>query len=78
MATLQVYGSANLVPTSLKHDLVDELGLKTYPLTLGQGKRLFQDGTSAAAFALESTTTSPSGVIIANYRRAGEVQTGSL
>jgi dihydrofolate reductase len=75
---LQVYGSANLVQTLLKHDLVDELWLKTYPITLGQGKRLFQEGTSAAAFNLESTTVSPAGVIIANYRRAGEVKSGSL
>jgi dihydrofolate reductase len=75
---LQVYGSANLIQTLLKHDLVDELWLKTFPITLGDGKRLFDSGTSAAAFTLESTTTSPSGVIFANYRRAGEVQTGSF
>jgi dihydrofolate reductase len=75
---LHVYGSANLVQTLLKHDLVDQLWLKTYPLTLGEGKRLFQDGTSAAAFTLESSTISPSGVIVANYRRAGEVKTGSF
>lgn len=75
---LKVYGSGNLVQTLLKHDLVDQLWLKIYPITLGEGKRLFQDGTSAAAFTLESTTTTPSGVIVANYRRAGEVKTGSL
>jgi len=75
---LKVYGSGNLVQTLLKRDLVDELWLKIYPITLGEGKRLFQDGTSAAAFTLEGTTTSPSGVIVANYRRAGEVRTGSL
>ena len=69
---LQVHGSGNLIQTLLKHDLVDELWLKTFPITLGQGKRLFGDGTSPAAFTLEGTTTSPSGVIIANYeRRAG-------
>jgi dihydrofolate reductase len=75
---LQVYGSANLIQTLLKHDLVDELWLKIFPITLGDGKRLFDSGTSAAAFTLESTTTSPSGVIFADYRRAGEVQTGSF
>jgi dihydrofolate reductase len=64
--------------TLLRHDLIDELWLKIYPITLGEGKLLFQDGTSAAAFTLESTTTSPSGVIVANYRRAGEVKTGSF
>jgi dihydrofolate reductase len=75
---LHVYGSANLVQTLLKHDLVDELWLKIYPITLGQGKRLFAEGTSAAAFRLESSVVSPSGVIIANYVRAGAVRTGSL
>ncbi len=74
---LQGYGSGNLVQTLLKHDLVDELWCKFFPITLGQGKRLFEDGTSAAAFTLESTTSSPSGVIVANYKRAGEVKTGS-
>src|SRR5919106_1054058 len=53
---LQVYGSANLIQTLLKHDLVDELWCKIFPITLGEGKRLFDSGTSAAAFTLESTT----------------------
>jgi dihydrofolate reductase len=75
---LQVWGSGNLIQTLLKHDLVDELWLKIFPITLGQGKRLFEDGTSPAAFTLEGTTTSPSGVIIANYKRAGEVTIGSF
>ena len=75
---LQVWGSGNLIQTLLKYDLVDELRLKIFPITLGEGKRLFEDGTSPAAFALEGTTTSPSGVIFANYKRAGEVKTGSF
>ena len=75
---LQVHGSGNLIQTLLRHDLVDELWLKIFPVTLGQGKRLFEDGTSPAAFTLASITTSPSGVIVANYRRAGEVETGSF
>ncbi|HEY6073837.1 MAG TPA: dihydrofolate reductase family protein [Anaerolineales bacterium] len=75
---LQVHGSSNLIQTLLKHDLVDELWLKVFPVTLGQGKRLFVDGTIPAAFKLTESKTSPSGVIIANYARAGEVKTGSL
>jgi dihydrofolate reductase len=75
---LQVHGSGNLIQTLLKHDLVDELWLKTFPVTLGPGKRLFADGTIAAAFELVESATSPSGVIIANYKRAGEVKTGTL
>jgi len=75
---LQVYGSGNFVQTLLKHDLVDELWLKIFPITLGSGKRLFADGTSPAAFKLTDSKVSPLGVIITNYQRAGEVKTGSL
>lgn len=75
---LQVYGSANLIQTLLKHDLVDELWLKIFPVTLGRGKRLFDKGTIPASFILVESKTSPSGVIIANYKRAGEVKTGSF
>lgn len=75
---LQVYGSGNLVQTLLKNDLVDELWLKIFPLTLGKGKRLFEDGAMPAAFTLTESKTSPTGVIFANYKRAGEVKTGSF
>ena len=74
---LHVYGSAKLVQTLMKHDLVDEFWLKIYPLTLGTGKRLFVDGTIPAAFKATESVISPSGIIIANYQRAGEVKTGS-
>jgi dihydrofolate reductase len=59
---LHVYGSANLVQTLMKHDLVDEFWLKIIPTTLGGGKRLFAEGTIPAAF----------------NERAGAVPTGSL
>ena len=75
---LHVYGSANLVQTLMKHDLVDAFWLKIYPLTLGSGKRLFTDGTIPAAFTVTESQISPSGIIIANYERAGAVTTGSL
>ena len=75
---LQVHGSGNLVQTLLKNDLVDELWLKTFPVTLSKGKRLFAAGTMPAAFELMESKTSPSGVIFANYKRAGEVKTGSF
>lgn len=75
---IQVYGSSVLIQTLLKHDLVDELWLKIFPITLGSGKRLFGDGTIPAAFKLTDSKVSPSGIIIANYKRAGEVQTGSF
>jgi dihydrofolate reductase len=75
---LQVHGSGDLVQTLLKNDLVDELWLKIFPVTLATGKRLFAEGTLPAAFELIDSRTTPSGVIFANYRRAGEVQTGSF
>jgi dihydrofolate reductase len=75
---LQVYGSGNLIQTLLKHDLVDELWLKIFPITLGKGKRLFAEGPLPAAFTLEESKTSPKGVIFASYKRAGEVKTGSF
>lgn len=75
---IQVHGSGNLVQTLLKHDLVDELWLKIFPVTLGMGKRLFGDGTSPAAFMLTESLVAPNGVIFANYRRAGEVKTGTV
>jgi len=75
---IQVHGSGNLIQTLLRHDLVDELWLKIFPLTLGPGKRLFADGTIPAAFALQEYKTSPKGVIIASYQRAGKVTTGSF
>lgn len=75
---LQVHGSSNLIQTLLKHDLVDELWLKTFPVTLGSGKRLFGEGTIPVAFELIESKTSPSGVIFASYKRAGDVKTGSF
>jgi dihydrofolate reductase len=73
---IQVHGSGNLIQTLLKDDLVDELWLKTFPVTLGGGKRLFDDGTIAAGFELVESSASTTGVVIANYRRAGEVKIG--
>ncbi len=75
---LHVYGSANLVQTLMKHDLVDAFWLKIYPLTLGSGKRLFVEGTIPAAFKLTESQVSPGGIIIANYERAGAITTGTL
>jgi dihydrofolate reductase len=75
---LQVHGSSNLIQTLLANDLVDELWLKIFPVTLGKGKRLFGEGTTPAAFKLMESKTAPSGVIIASYKRAGEVKLGSF
>jgi len=75
---IQIHGSGNLIQTLLKHDLIDEFRLKIFPVTLGMGKRLFSDGTIPASFKLIDNKTSTTGVVIANYERAGIVKTGSF
>ena len=75
---LQVHGSSLLIQTLLEHDLIDEFWLKIFPVTLGKGKRLFGQGTLPGAYAMYDAKFSPSGVIIANFKRAGEVKTGSF
>ena len=77
-AHIQVWGSSKLIQLLLKNDLVDELRLKIHPLTLGKGKKLFDNGTIPAAFTLIESLVTPSGVIIANYKRAGKVKTGTV
>jgi dihydrofolate reductase len=75
---LQVHGSSQLLQMLFKHDLVDKLWLKVFPLTLGTGKRLFGEGTVPAAFRLTHSEPTPDGVIVASYERAGDVKTGSI
>lgn len=75
---IQVYGSSELIQLLLKNDLADELWLKIFPLTLGNGKKLFEKGTVPAAFKLTESTVTPSGVIFANYKREGKVTTGTV
>jgi dihydrofolate reductase len=75
---IKVWGSSKLIQLLLKNDLVDELWLKIYPLTLGKGKKLFEDGTIPAAFALIESSVTPGGVIITNYKQAGKVKTGTV
>lgn len=75
---LQVHGSGQLIQTLMQNDMVDELWLKIFPVTLGSGKKLFAEGTIPAAFELIESKVSPSGVIFASYKRAGEVKTGSF
>ena len=75
---IQVWGSSELVHFLLKNDLVEELRLKIHPLTLGKGKKLFDNGTIPSAFTLIESIVTPGGVIIANYKRAGKVKTGTI
>jgi len=75
---IQVWGSSKLIQLLFKNDLVDELRLKIFPLTLGKGKKLFDNGVIPAAFTLAESTITTTGVIIASYKRAGKVKTGTV
>lgn len=75
---LLMQGSSELIQTLLEHDLIDEFRLLIFPLVLGRGKRLFDNGTIPVAFRLAKSTVSPNGVLIATYGRAGDVKTGSF
>ncbi len=77
-ADIKVWGSSELVQLLLKHNLVDEFWLNLHPVLLGKGKKLFNDNAIPAAFTLAESIVCPSGVIMANYKRAGEVKTGTV
>jgi dihydrofolate reductase len=64
-------GSSQLVHAMLANDLVDELHLLVYPLTLGKGKKVLPEGVTAK-FDLVSSTPYPSGVVGLHYARAGQ------
>lgn len=70
---LHTWGSSNLMQTLLKHNLVDTFWLMIYPITLGSGKRLSADGTIPSLFKVTESIVTPSGVIVANYERAGSL-----
>ena len=75
---IQVHGSGNLIQTLMRHDLIDEYRLKIFPITLGVGKRLFAGGAIPAGFTLLQGKILPTGVIVADYARAGEVTIGTF
>ncbi|GAA2635568.1 dihydrofolate reductase family protein [Dactylosporangium fulvum] len=75
---IQVHGSAGLVQTLLRHDLVDALHLAVFPVLVGTGKRLFGDGTVPAGLRLTATATTGTGVVLTTYERAGRVEYGAM
>jgi len=75
---LQVHGSAGLVQTLLRHELVDELRVLTFPVVLGTGKRLFGEGAVPAALRLTESRTTSAGTVIAVYAVAGRPSYGSF
>lgn len=75
---IKIWGSSKLVQLLLQHDLVDEFWLNIHPVLLGKGKKLFDDNAFPAAFTLVESIATPSGVIMANYKRSGVVKTGTV
>ncbi len=75
---LQVHGSSNLLQTLIGAGLVDRYNLSIFPVVVGPGKRLFGDGTAPGALKLVESTTTSTGVVLATYESAGEVQTGTF
>jgi dihydrofolate reductase len=75
---IQVHGSGDLIKTLMRHHLVDEYRLWTFPVRLGSGKRLFEGGTTPGSLRLADVTTSTTGVVMATYEPAGEIEVGSF
>src|SRR4030043_1409631 len=68
---LQVHGSSNFIQTLLKHNLVDEFRMWIFPVVIGNGKRLFDQGTIPSGLKLIESKTSSTGVILAIYEPGG-------
>jgi dihydrofolate reductase len=68
---LHLWGSSRLLQTLIAANLVDEHRLWVFPIILGKGKRLFENGVPPRGYALVSTESTPSGVLFNTYRPAG-------
>lgn len=75
---LQVHGSSNLLQTLIKHKLVDDFLLWTFPVTVGKGKRLFGGGSVPSGLELLDSHVSTTGVTITHYKAGPELKTGSF
>jgi dihydrofolate reductase len=75
---LQVHGSANLIQTLLRHNLVDQYRLWVFPVVIGSGKRLFADGTIPSGLKLVDQKVSSTGVVMGTWEQAGELATGTF
>lgn len=73
---LLVYGSAELVNTLARHNLIDEYRLMIHPVIVGTGKRLFNDGLDLTSLRLTDSQTTSSGVLILTYQPAARVTEG--
>jgi hypothetical protein len=74
---LQVHGSGDLLQTLMAHDFVDEHRLFVYPVVLGSGRRLFDQGAPPRTLKLVDATTTSTGVVVATYARGGPSSQGA-
>ncbi|HWP12068.1 MAG TPA: dihydrofolate reductase family protein [Ramlibacter sp.] len=75
---LQIIGSGNLIQTLQAASLIDEYNVWTYPVVLGRGKRLFENGARPCALRLVASKVSTTGIVMSTYVPAGDIQLGSL
>lgn len=75
---LQVWGSGELLRTLLQHDLVDRFRLMTFPLVLGSGRRLFNEGLLATMMRPVDISVTDAGIVLATYEPSGPVQHGEM
>ena len=75
---LHIWGSSELLQTLIAAELVDEYRTLVFPVVLGKGKRLFENGVPPSSLVLVQTRSTPKGVLINTYRFAGPVKTGSI
>jgi dihydrofolate reductase len=75
---LHLWGSHELLQTLIAAELVDEYRMLVYPVVLGKGKRLFENGVPSRGLTLVNTRRTPKGVLFNTYRSSGSVKTGSF
>jgi dihydrofolate reductase len=73
---LHVWGSSELLQTLIPAELVDEHRLWVFPVVLGKGKRLFQNGVPPRGLTLAATQSTPSGILANTYRPASPLPRG--
>jgi len=75
---LHIWGSSELLQTLIAADLVDEYRIAVFPVVLGEGKRLFENGVPPRRLALVDTRSTPSGVLVNTYHLAGPLPNESV
>jgi len=75
---LQIIGSGNLTQTLQAASLIDEFNTWVYPVVLGRGKRLFENGVRPGALRLVASKVAKTGVVMCTYVPAGEIQLGTV